>query len=139
MAANFDDEQKRMAEAQADIAELMSQLMQMRSALTTPTMGMEGQLQGPMVDALQAALGNQQERGGVPRLRLQADPFNPFGGPPPDMERDAQIFGPSSGAPADVAPIFPGGAGGGGRVVGGDDAGPARPPAGDRAPMKKRR
>jgi hypothetical protein len=81
--ASLEKEQKRMVGAQADIAQLMQQIMMMRNALTGPVMGVDEagdpQMQGPAVNAMMQALGNVNRAQGAPRLRLRARGFNPFG------------------------------------------------------------
>jgi hypothetical protein len=81
--ASLEKEQKRMVGAQADIAQLMQQIMMMRNALTGPVMGVDEagdpQMQGAAVDAMMQALGNVNRAQGAPRLRLRARGFNPFG------------------------------------------------------------
>lgn len=97
---SLDDSQRQLAGTQADIAQLMQQIMTMRSRLTTPYEDEQGQLSGPMVDAVMQSLGNVQQAQATPRLRLQARPFNPFG-----EQRDMQTFGPSS--PPTMSPAPP--------------------------------
>lgn len=92
--------QKRLFGAQADIAELMNQLMRQRAALTGPNVGPGGELTGPMVDALVEALRGVHQARSTPRLRLATSGFNPFGTANP-----IQTFGPSS-PPAFKAPSF---------------------------------
>ena len=81
--ASLEKEQKRMVGAQADIAQLMQQIMMMRNALTGPVMGVDEagdpQMQGAAVDAMMQALGNVNRAQRAPRLRLRARGFNPFG------------------------------------------------------------
>jgi len=90
--ASLEKEQKRMVGAQADIAQLMQQIMMMRNALTGPVMGVDEagdpQMQGAAVDAMMQALGNVNRAQGAPRLRLRARGFNPFG-----QQREQQAFG----------------------------------------------
>lgn len=90
--ASLEKEQKRMVGAQADIAQLMQQIMMMRNALTGPVMGVDEagdpQMQGPAVNAMMQALGNVNRAQGAPRLRLRARGFNPFG-----QQREQQAFG----------------------------------------------
>lgn len=90
--ASLEKEQKRMVGAQADIAQLMAQIMMMRNALTGPVMGVDEagdpQMQGAAVDAMMQALGNVNRAQGAPRLRLRARGFNPFG-----QQREQQAFG----------------------------------------------
>jgi len=92
--ASLEKEQKRMVGAQADIAQLMAQIMMMRNALTGPVMGVDeagkptGEMEGPAVNAMMQALGNVNRAQGAPRLRLRARGFNPFG-----QQREQQAFG----------------------------------------------
>jgi hypothetical protein len=97
--------QKRQSAAQADIAELMSQMMALRNRMTGPTLK-NGQLTGPVVDALAQAMSNMKQTQNIPRQRLQAASFNPFAGAatvggPGDVRQERpsqrQTFGPSSG------------------------------------------
>lgn len=97
--ASLEKEQKRMVGAQADIAQLMQQIMMMRNALTGPVMGVDEagdpQMQGAAVDAMMQALGNVNRAQGAPRLRLRARGFNPFSQQSPDPPRGRlrQAFG----------------------------------------------
>ena len=97
--ASLEKEQKRMVGAQADIAQLMAQIMMMRNALTGPVMGKdeagEPQMQGAAVNAIMQALGNVNRAQGAPRLRLRARGFNPFSQQSPDPPRGRlrQAFG----------------------------------------------
>jgi hypothetical protein len=83
-------EQKKLVDSQTAIAKLMEEIMRSRHQLTGPTQGPSGQLQGPMVEAVMAALGNQRQQAATPRMRLQSPSFNPFG------ESTTQTFGASS-------------------------------------------
>ena len=97
--------QRRQSAAQADIAELMSQMMALRNRMTGPTVE-NGKLTGPIVDALAQAMSNMKQTQSIPRQRLRATPFNPFAravtvGGPGDVRQERpsrqQTFGPSSG------------------------------------------
>lgn len=99
--ASLEKEQKRMVGAQADIAQLMAQIMMMRNALTGPVMGVDeagkptGEMEGAAVNAMMQALGNVNRAQGAPRLRLRARGFNPFSQQSPDPPRGRlrQAFG----------------------------------------------
>ena len=97
--------QRRQSAAQADIAELMSQMMALRNRMTGPTVE-NGELTGPVVDALAQAMSNMKQTQSTPRQRLRATSFNPFAravtvGGPGDARQERpsqqQTFGPSSG------------------------------------------
>ena len=100
--------QRRQSAAQADIAELMSQMMALRNRMTGPTVE-NGQLTGPVVDALAQAMSNMKRTQSIPRQRLQARRFNPFArsgagnytqGDTVNTPQQLQTFGPSSGRAA---------------------------------------
>jgi len=97
--------QRRQSAAQADIAELMSQMMALRNRMTGPTLE-NGELTGPVVDALAQAQANMERTQSIPRQRLQARRFNPFAqsgagnytqGDTVNTPQQLQTFGPSSG------------------------------------------
>ena len=103
--------QRRQSAAQADIAELMSQMMALRNRMTGPNIGIDpdtGQeaLMGPVVDALSQAQANMERTQSIPRQRLQARRFNPFArsgagnytqGDTVNTPQQLQTFGPSIG------------------------------------------
>ena len=100
--------QRRQSAAQADIAELMSQMMALRNRMTGPTLE-NGELTGPVVDALAQAMSNMKRTQSIPRQRLQARRFNPFArsgagnytqGDTVNTPQQLQTFGPSSGRAA---------------------------------------
>jgi len=100
--------QRRQSAAQADIAELMSQMMALRNRMTGPTLE-NGQLTGPVVDALAQAMSNMKQTQSIPRQRLQARRFNPFArsgagnytqGDTVNTPQQLQTFGPSPGRAA---------------------------------------
>ena len=97
--------QRRQSAAQADIAELMSQMMALRNRMTGPTLE-NGKLTGPVVDALAQAQANMRRTQSIPRQRLQARRFNPFArsgagnytqGDTVNTPQQLQTFGPSIG------------------------------------------
>jgi hypothetical protein len=97
--------QRRQSAAQADIAELMSQMMALRNRMTGPTLE-NGELTGPVVDALAQAQANMERTQSIPRQRLQARRFNPFArsgagnytqGDTVNTPQQLQTFGPSPG------------------------------------------
>ena len=97
--------QRRQSAAQADIAELMSQMMALRNRMTGPTLE-NGKLTGPVVDALAQAMSNMKQTQSIPRQRLQARRFNPFAqsgagnytqGDTVNTPQQLQTFGPSPG------------------------------------------
>ena len=97
--------QRRQSAAQADIAELMSQMMALRNRMTGPTLK-NGELTGPVVDALAQAQANMERTQSIPRQRLQARRFNPFArsgagnytqGDTVNTPQQLQTFGPSPG------------------------------------------
>ena len=90
--------QRRQSAAQADIAELMSQMMALRNRMTGPTVE-NGQLTGPVVDALAQAMSNMKQTQSIPRQRLRATSFNPFAGAQGQPSQQ-QTFGPSPGRAA---------------------------------------
>lgn len=100
--------QRRQSAAQADIAELMSQMMALRNRMTGPTLE-NGELTGPVVDALAQAMSNMKQTQSIPRQRLQARRFNPFArsgagnytqGDTVNTPQQLQTFGPSPGRAA---------------------------------------
>ena len=88
--------QRRQSAAQADIAELMSQMMALRNRMTGPTLE-NGKLTGDVVDALAQAMSNMKQTQNTPRQRLRATSFNPFAGAQGQPSQQ-QPFGPSQPA-----------------------------------------
>tara|TARA_R100000808_G_scaffold12776_1_gene31604 strand:+ start:1581 stop:5171 length:3591 start_codon:yes stop_codon:yes gene_type:complete len=83
------EEQKEAFTKQSQMFDLIMGDMERRNRLSLYEDPETGNLAGPLVDAMNSAMTNVQSQQAAPRMRISAQPFDPFG-----EARSAQVFGP---------------------------------------------
>jgi len=83
------EEQKQAFTKQSQMFDLIMGDMERRNRLSLYEDPETGTLAGPLVDAMNSAMTNVQSQQAAPRMRISAQPFDPFG-----EARSAQVFGP---------------------------------------------
>jgi len=110
------EEQEQLFSKQSEMFDLIMEDMRRRNSLSLRQDPETGELSGPLVETLNTALGNVRQQQAAPRMRVQAQSFNPFG-----EARDPQMFGADIPVLAPPSDVVAGDGGTGDGDTGGDE------------------